>query len=177
MDGENVYLYYRHIEKNRLVGVKMSDDLMSVDMSTFSILITPGEFAWEEAEKGVIGTEGPFVLKHNGKYYMTYSANDFRSHEYAVGCAVSESPLGTYTKFVGNPILKKSETVFGTGHHSFTTSKDGKTLICVYHCHYSAAKVLPRWVCIDKAEFVTDENGEDILVIHGPTDCEMPSLA
>ena len=54
-------------------------------------------------------------------------------------------------------------------HHSFAKSLDGKELLCAYHCHYSKEQNYPRQVCIDRAEFVTNENGDDILVINGPT--------
>ena len=172
-DDGAVYLYYRHVEKNRLVGVRLSDDLTSADMSTMRVLITPGEFPWEEAEPGVIGTEGPFVLKHDGKYYITYSANDYRCQDYAIGYAVSDSPLGEYKKYAGNPILKRTDKVVGTGHHSFTKSADGKKLLCVYHTHNSLTSVEPRMVCIDYAEFV-EKDGETVLVIHGPTTEPVP---
>ncbi len=109
------------------------------------------------------------MLKHGGKYYLTYSANHYRSPDYAIGYAVSDSPLGPFRKYEGNPILHKSERVYGTGHHSFTTSKDGSRLICVYHCHRSLTEIHPRMTCVDWAEFVPRENGEDVLVVHGPT--------
>ena len=176
-DDGSVYLYYRSTEINRIAGVKMNPDMMSVDESTDTVLITPGEFPWEETIKGEIGTEGPFVLKHKGKYYLTYSANGYTDINYAVGYAISDSPLGKYKKYEGNPILKRSDTVYGTGHHSFTTSKDGKTLVCVYHCHNSIEKVHPRMICIDVAEFVPSEDStDDILVIYGPTSTEMPVI-
>ena len=133
------------------------------------------EAEWETHDCLVV--EGPFMLKHNGKYYLTYSANHFRSPYYAIGYAVSDSPLGPFKKFEGNPILVKNDHVNGTGHHSFTTSKDGKKLICVYHCHKSLTQIHPRMTCIDPAEFVPNPaGGDDILVIHGPTYTEQEAI-
>lgn len=43
-DDGSVYLYYRDVPKNRIVGVKMNDDMLSADQSTYQILITPAEF-------------------------------------------------------------------------------------------------------------------------------------
>ncbi len=175
-DGE-VYLYYRSTAINRIAGVKMNKDMCSVDENTDKILIIPGEFEWEEAQKGTKGAEGPFVLKHKEKYYLTYTANDYRCIDYAVGYAVSDSPLGEYKKYSGNPVLKRTDKVYGTGHHSFTTSKDGKKIICVYHCHNSTTKVHPRMTCIDVAEFIpSKDGGDDILVINGPTSDKMPAI-
>lgn len=171
-DDGTVYVYYRKIEDgNRgLAGAKVNEDMNSIDESSVRLLIKVNEFPWEK------GIEGPFVLKHNGKYYLSYSGNDYRSIDYAVGYAVADSPLGEYKKYDKNPILKRTDKVYGTGHHSFTTSKDGKKLICVYHCHKSTEEVHPRMTCIDIAEFIPSENGEDILVINGPTCDEMPLI-
>ena len=108
-------------------------------------------------------------MKHNGKYYLTYSANHTRSEDYAVGYAVSDSPYGPFRKYSGNPILHKTDEVKGTGHHSFVRSLDEKELICVYHCHHSKSEFQPRMVCIDRACFEKNDNGDDILVIYGPS--------
>ena len=111
----------------------------------------------------------PSVIKHNGKYYLTYSANHTRSEDYAIGYAVSDNPLGPFEKYEGNPILHKTGAVNGTGHHSFVRSIDGSELICVYHCHCDKFNFQPRKVCIDRARFSVDDNGRDVLVIDGPT--------
>ena len=175
-DDGSVYLYYRDTRTNQIAGIKMNEDMLSADESTHTILITPAEHPWEIVVEGEIGTEGPFVIKHNGYYYLTYSANDFRNKDYAIGCAVSDSPLGPFKKYEHNPILKKSDKVFGTGHHCFTTSKDGSKLVCVYHAHNSDTQVEPRMTCIDIAEFVLQDNGPDILKINGPTNEPMPLI-
>ena len=61
-------------------------------------------------------------------------------------------------------------TVQGTGHHSFTRSKEDGSLLCVYHIHNSLTEVHPRLTCISPAEFVSDpDGGDDVLVIHGPS--------
>ena len=60
--------------------------------------------------------EGPSVLKKNGIYYLIYSANHFESKNYGVGYATSDSPVGPWTKYVGNPILQRVYELMGTGH-------------------------------------------------------------
>ena len=50
------------------------------------------------------------MLKHNGTYYLMYSGSGANGPEYAIGYATSESPLGPFTKFAGNPIASR-ETV------------------------------------------------------------------
>ena len=167
-DDGTVYLYFVRFERGNVLWVaKMNEDMLSYDESTAKFLFR-AEDEWELRSASVV--EGPFVLKHNGKYYLTYSANHTRSVDYAVGCAISDSPMGPFQKVAYNPILKKTDLVNGTGHHSFTTSKNGKELVCVYHSRPLAETDCPRVTCIDRAEFVKDINGgDDILVIHGPT--------
>ena len=145
----------------------MNDDLLSYDKDSATYLFRAEE-EWELRDSSVV--EGPFVLKHNGKYYLTYSANHTRSEDYAVGCAVSEHPMGPFERVSYNPILKKSEALNGTGHHSFTTSKDGRELVCVYHARPGRDTKCARLTCVDRAAFESNPNGgDDILVVYGPT--------
>lgn len=171
-DDGAVYLYFVRLEDGNVIWcAKMNEDLISYDLSTAKFLFRAEE-DWELRDADVV--EGPFVLKHRGKYYLTYSANHTRSEDYAVGYAVSDSPMGPFVKADCNPILKKNDAFNGTGHHSFTTTKDGRQLICVYHARPFRDTACSRMTCIDRAEFVTDENGgDDILVIHGPSSKEM----
>ena len=130
------------------------------------IIITDEE-AWERVDARV--TEGPFVIKHKGLYYLTYSANHTRSQDYAVGYAVSASPFGPFEKYEGNPILHKNDTIVGVGHHSFAKVGENKW-ICAYHSHFSTNQFRPRVVRLDYAEFSESGDGEkDVLVINGPT--------
>ena len=144
----------------------LEDDLVTVKPETEVQVISPTD-AWEQVSGRV--TEGPFVLKHNGKYYLTYSGNGYDAKEYAVGYAVSGSPLGPYEKYAGNPILSYTSKLYGPGHHSFTVSPDDKELIIVYHCHASTTAVHPRTICIDRARFAPTASGTDRLEIFGPT--------
>ena len=166
-DDGQTYLYYVRLGGgNKICVTKMSDDLMSIDEENEKIIITAEE-AWERVDARV--TEGPFVLKHKGLYYLTYSANHTRSQDYAVGYAVSASPFGPFEKYEGNPILHKNDTIVGVGHHSFAKVGENKW-ICAYHSHFSTNQFRPRVVRLDYAEFSESGDGEkDVLVIHGPT--------
>ena len=58
----------------------------------------------------------------------------------------------------------------GGNHSRAAILLDGKELVCVYHARVGQDTSGERMTCIDRAEFVSDPNGgEDILVIHGPT--------
>lgn len=110
-------------------------------------------------------TEGPFVLKHGGKYYLTYSGNDFHSQDYAVGYAVADSPLGPWKKYEGNPILRRPQEYLGTGHHAFFMSADGKQMYIVFHAHASAEKATPRRTLIAPCRFEEHTDGSDATLV------------
>lgn len=162
-DDGTIYLYYVRLDgTNKIYVSKMCEDLLSIDLTTEKLLI----FAEEEWEtKDCLVTEGPFVLKHNGIYYLTYSANHTRSEDYAIGYATSSSPLGPFKKHINNPILMKNDKYNGMGHHSFTQSKDKKELIISCHSHNSKTQFKPRMLCLGTAKFIENLDGIAILKI------------
>lgn len=148
-----------------------------IDLDTLALgeetpILFPEDGSWETREGRV--TEGPFILKHGGTYYLSYSGNGYESRQYAVGYATSPSPLGPYVRYAGNPILHQvpEKGIYGTGHHSFFTAANGELMIA-YHRHYSAESVHDRTACIDRAVFVPDTPC-DRLEILGPTAEDMP---
>ena len=169
-DDGGVYLYYVRLDgQNRIYVAKMKDDLSAIEKEYPDCLIS-AETPWETLD--CLIAEGPFVLKHNGLYYLTYSCNHTRCIDYAVGYAVSSSPIGPFKKFEGNPIMKKNGKLLGVGHHSFIRTEDG-TLFCAYHCHnIHSDNFKPRMFCLNTAEFVEGKDGVDILTINGPYSVE-----
>ena len=165
-DDGSVYLYYVRLDgQNRIYVAKMKDDLSEIEKEYDDCLIC-ADAPWETLD--CLIAEGPFVLKHKGLYYLTYSCNHTRCIDYGVGYAVSSSPVGPFTKFDGNPILTRRGKLVGVGHHSFIRVNDG-TLYCAYHCHnVNSDYFKPRMFCMNTAEFVEGENGIDRLVINGP---------
>lgn len=178
-DGKN-YLYYSrdcsenrddYMKKSEIYGVALSADLLSVEGEAVKLL-TP-EQRWEKAPGDTWWNEGPEMLKHDGRYYMTYSANFFASPSYSLGYAVSDSPLGVFVKAQENPLLTSGlrRDVSGTGHHSFTTSPDGTQIWAVYHSHtYPADPSGNRKVNMDRVGFTADGK----MFISGPTTSAQP---
>jgi beta-xylosidase len=112
--------------------------------------------------------EGPYVIRHNSRYYMTYSANDTFRSGYAIGYAVADNPLGPWVKARENPILKDTPDagILNPGHNSITHSPDGGELFIVYHSSADPQKVTrDRVVNIDR--LVVDSQGH--LKVLGPT--------
>jgi xylan 1,4-beta-xylosidase len=70
--------------------------------------------------------EGPWMLKHNGTYYLQYSASGTQWKTYAEGYYTAKSPLGPFTYAPNNPLLRKTEgLVTGTAHGSVVEGPDG----------------------------------------------------
>jgi beta-xylosidase len=64
-------------------------------------LLLKNDQAWE---RGII--EGQWFIEEGGYYYLFYSGCGYNNDCYAVGVARATSPLGPYTKYSSNPILK-----------------------------------------------------------------------
>lgn len=170
-DGKKYIYFVRFNKGNEIWMAEMNDDLNSIKEETMTRCFGATE-AWEKTSKEPVVkvTEGPFVLKNSNLYYLYYSANHFRSQDYAVGYAVSKSPIGPFEKYEGNPILiGDGKTIFGTGHHSFFYSNTGQMYI-VYHSHKSGESVQPRTTCLDRCGFEKDKDGKpDKFVVYGPS--------
>lgn len=130
--------------------------------------------------------EGPEVMVHNGKYYLTYSTGTYSANSYKVIQAVSDSPTGPFRKLEvdeGGILLSSqiqgSGEISGTGHHSFITV--GDKLYIVYHRHDSFVEMGSRRnVAIDEVKWLTvkDKNGEnlDVMYVNGPTSTLQPAI-
>lgn len=96
-----------------------------------------------------------------------YSANFYAGPDYAIGYAVSDNPMGPFTKSENNPVLSSDveNEISGPGHNSVTVGLDDETLYAVYHIHtYPEHPSGDRRPAIDRLYF---EDGE--LKIDGPT--------
>jgi hypothetical protein len=70
--------------------------------------------------------EGPWMFKHNGTYYLEYSASGTQWLSYASGVYIAKSPLGPFTYSPRNPLLRKTTgIVTGPGHGCVVQGPDG----------------------------------------------------
>ena len=156
-DGKKYLYHVRLTNGNKIFVAQMKDDLSAIVPETLKECIT-ATTPWENtAHTNWPVTEGPSILKHKGIYYLFYTANDFRNPDYAVGYATSNSPLGPWIKYAGNPIMsKKNIGVNGTGHGDFV--KDEKNILWyVFHTHFSDSMVSPRKTALIKMNFKEDK--------------------
>ena len=154
-DNQKFYLYYVDLTGGfKIMGQPMADPLTRQGAPTR--VIYPTE-EWEKRSGSV--TEGPFMLKRGGTYYLMYSGTGADSPNYGIGYATATSPLGPYTKYAGNPIVHREGKLLGPGHHCVIEGPD-KKLWLVYHQKWDAEKNFHRFLAIDPMWF--DEKG----VIH-----------
>lgn len=169
--------WFDEIEESWIYGVEIKPDFSGVIGEPVLLLRPPVTLDDKQAEwesRSVTAnevnrrwTEGSYLVKKNGLYYMMYSANFFGGQYYAVGYATASNPLGPFKKAENNPVLQKNTAqggdVTGTGHNMILTLPDG-TMYCVYHGRTTQTGD-ERVVFMDKMEI--KENGE--LVVNGPT--------
>ena len=155
-----------------IYGVELADDLSKPVGEPVKLM--EADQPWEKvryAENRC--NEGAFVLKHDGRYYMTYSANHTGFPHYGIGYATADQPLGPWVKAEENPIAATNLEigVSGPGHSCITSSPDGTEMFIVYHTHANAQKPSgDRVVNIDRIGF--DKAGR--FKITGPTRTPQP---
>jgi hypothetical protein len=168
-----------------ICGVRLRDDDPSRFAAKPEVLIDNVSEAsfrrWERDgacnQKNHRNLEGPWMNKIGGRYFLQYSGNGTQFRNYAIGCFVSDKPLGPFVRQQRNPILiHKGGLVNGCAHHSIVEGPGG-TLWCFYTTLVGiergdnrpgvvAGRVLERRIGMDPAGL--DENGE--LFVAGPTE-------
>lgn len=136
--------YYIWAEK---VGVgKQISNLYIAEMEngytlkTVQVMLTTPDYDWER--HGFWVNEGPGIIKHDGKIYMTYSASE-TGIQYCVGMLSADEDADlldpkSWTK-ERYPVLTTNEEkgIYGPGHNSFTKDEEGNDII-VYHARTEA---------------------------------------
>jgi beta-xylosidase len=170
-DGDKLYLYFKNdgncCNKPTYLWVQelAPDGLSLVGQPT---QLMRNDVPWE----GTV-VEAPTMVKHEDKYYLFFSANNYAGIEYSVGYATCDSPTGPCTQAAENPILKSHMTpplVVGPGHQAIVQVKD-QTWI-VYHAWNilsSGVRGDARYLWIDRLDW---EGGKP--VVRGPTTDPQP---
>lgn len=118
--------------------------------------------------------EGPFMIYHEGSYYLTYSR--FGTHEtsYRVMQAIGDGPLGTFTKVDeddGGTVISTSSTwnhIVTAGHHCFI--KCGNETFIAYHTYKNRVSYGGgRALAVDKVVWTKNSQGQSVLHTNGPT--------
>jgi len=147
-DDDQLYFYHVVLPGGfRIVVQKMTDPLTPATKPL--TVIQPTE-PWEKRHGHV--TEGPFVVKHRGVYYLMYSGSGADGPDYGIGYATSQSPTGPFVKHPGNPIAQRRDGLYGPGHHCVIDGPDGR-LWMVYHQKRNDRVNWDRFLAIDPLWF------------------------
>ncbi len=113
-------------------------------------------------------TEGPFVVKRDGLYHLTYTGNHFLSKGYRIHGASAAHPLGPFTDYDHNPLAVHTEgAVVGLGHSSTVCGPD---LVSDWIFYHNLNPDKTRDLDLDRVLFC----GSDSFLL-GPTAAPMPA--
>ncbi len=191
-DDGKVYLYFvtqgaatlgsSSVKKgNNIWGCEFNMDTLTIRSGSIKLLVSPTPTIELESKNGGDCCEGPFMIKHGGVYYLTFSSNRYYSTKYSVQYATGSSPLGFFKRGAKNVTLmcddldykdNRNPHLYGTGHHSFVEAPNGRDIVIVYHAHRTGISdqfvgtgtatvssnplCSPRNVCVDLAWFTED---------------------
>ncbi|HEX2937281.1 MAG TPA: family 43 glycosylhydrolase [Bacteroidales bacterium] len=87
-------------------------------------------------------TEGPWMVKHNGKYYLQYASIGLEFLSYSHGVYVSDNPLGPFKYSEHNPLtFKTTGFAVGGGHGCTFHDKNGKLwTICMIPSSFGSGR-------------------------------------
>lgn len=148
-DGQ-AYMYYGGSWGSNLAIVRLNSNMTSLNGSP--VIVTPSYY-----------TEGPFMSKRNGIYYMSYSNGVWSNDTYNVRYATASSPMGPWT--YRGQILSSDATHKGPGHHSFLQVPNTDTWYIVYH--YWDAAYSARHVAIDSLRYNADGTIQRVVMTTG----------
>jgi len=123
-EKDEVYLYYGSSNLYPLYGVKLNRKTFQPEGEVIPVLaLNDDEHGWERFGEHNDNTflqpftEGAFMTKHNGKYYLQYGAPGTEFSGYADGVYVGNNPLGPFEYQPHNPFsYKPGGFARGAGH-------------------------------------------------------------
>ena len=160
-DDGKIYLYHVRLDEgNKLYVAEMRSDLSDIKPKTLRPCLKLDQ-QWEDTGRARWPVmEGPTVIKHGKHYYLFYSANDFRSPDYAVGYAVAPTALGPWKKPSRQPLLSRHVIdASGPGHGDLFKDAQGAWRY-VFHVHASPVVAQPRRTAMVTIRFVRDSGRE-----------------
>ena len=167
-DGDRLYVYYKNDGNccGRPTRI-LARELDATGLRTVGEMKQLGVSNDQPWEGHVI--EAPTMFKHEGAYYLFYSANAYDKAAYAVGYARCDGPLGPCKDASTEPLLKTPARIagwFGPGHQSILQIED--RTVMAYH----AWNVLPdgqrdRCRAMHIGEIEWTAAGEPVVAING----------
>lgn len=125
-DDGRLFFYYGCSNINPLYGVELDTKTLNPVGKPVALFNSKKDIhGWERRGdyNNVSGNpwmEGSWMTKHNGKYYLQYSAPGTEFKSYSDGVYVSDKPLGPFTVAAHNPVSYKPEGFAASAGHSST---------------------------------------------------------
>lgn len=121
--------------------------------------------------------EAPFMLKRNGRYFLTYSWGNTTTDTYQIRYAIGSSPLGPFREPEDAPLLAtdRARGVISPGHHAVFRS--GGADFVLYHRQslpFVAGGPVLRQVAVDRLHIAGDRLARVAATNSGP---ELPGAA
>ena len=135
-------------------------------------------YHWETNTNPTVN-EGPEVTIHNNVISLVYSASGSWTNTYCLGLVTANidadllNPSSWYKH--PNPIFQSANNVFGPGHHSLTTSPDGKEDWIVYHSARFSGAGWTRQVRTQKFTWNADSTPNLGAPVNRDTPIQIPS--
>lgn len=143
-DDGKVYMYYGHSQIYGIMAVELDpkNKFKEIDKPVTCFFGNDKVNGWEQRRQENLVNfpssgrtflpeeapwiEGPWMTKHNGKYYLQYACGGVQYKTYADGVYVSDNPLGPFKYDPHNPFsFKPSGFITGAGHGCTFKAKDG----------------------------------------------------
>lgn len=133
-DDGQAYMFWGSSNKFPIRGRKLDKEKRFIADSVIVELfnLEPEKHGWERFGENhsdtVLGgyIEGPWLTKHNSKYYMQYAAPGTQFNVYGDGVYIADHPLGPYTYQAHNPVsYKPGGYMNGAGHGSTVIGPGG----------------------------------------------------
>lgn len=147
-DNGKTYLYEGSSNLYPLVGIELDpkNHYLPIGEKKDFILLDPDAHGWERFGENHVSprkpyTEGAWVTKNNGKYYLEYAAPGTQWNVYADGVYVGDHPLGPFKYAPYNPVsYKPGGFVTGAGHGSTVQDNQGN------YWHYATMRISVNYI-------------------------------
>ncbi len=142
-DDGKVYLYEESSNKWPIRVVELDPENYFIPMGEEKDLFSlhPEQHGWERFGQDHQSDlkpfiEGPWMMKHNGKYYLEYGAPGTQWNVYADGVYTADNPMGPFQYAPYNPIsYKPGGFLKGSGHGSTVQDNSG------HYWHFSTMAI------------------------------------
>lgn len=170
-DDDRVYIYYAVIDRSSgrtevsIRGIELDlNDLTRAIGEPKCLIRFDNSHKWEcygerNQNTALSWIEGPWMVKANGRYYLTYSAPGTQYGTYAMGAYYSDQgPLDGFVYQTNNPICNNRHGLIRGGGHGCICEGPNDTLWAFYTCPVKYAHMFERCVAMDPVAI--NENGE-----------------